>query len=71
LKQHLAIFEASITSSDDEKVYDHRKYYEQAHKLLLFGALKPVPPFVIHISDLTPKIIKELYDLDRATRKYV
>jgi hypothetical protein len=71
LKQRLATFEASITCSDDERVYDHGKYYQEAHKSLLIGALKPVPPFVIYLSDLSPKIIKELYDLDRESRKYV
>jgi hypothetical protein len=71
LKRHLATFDVSVRPSNDEKIYDHRKYYQQAHKSLLFGALKPVPPFVIYLSDLSPKIIKELYDLDRESRKYV
>jgi hypothetical protein len=71
LKQHLATFKASVTGCGDKKIYDQRKYYQQAHESLLFGALKPVPPFVIYLCDLTPKIIKELYDLDRQSRKYV
>jgi hypothetical protein len=71
LKQHLATFEVSVTSNDDRKVYDNRKYYQQAHESLLFGVLKPTPPFVICLSDLSSKIIKELYYLDGESRKYV
>lgn len=72
LKHHLATFKVSLIPIDsNNKIYDHRKYYQQAHESLIFGALKPVPPFVIYLSDLTPKIIKELYALDRESRKYV
>jgi hypothetical protein len=71
LKEHLATFEVSITPTDDKKVYDRRKYYQHAYESLLFGALKPAPPFIIYLSDLTPKMIRELYDLDSESRKYV
>lgn len=71
LKEHLAIFEVPVVLGNNEKIYDHRKYYQQAHKSLIFGAHKPVSPFVIYLSDLTPKIIKELHALDRESRKYV
>jgi hypothetical protein len=71
LKQHLATFEIPVAPDNDDKIYDNRKYCQQAHKSLFFGALKPVPPFVIYLSDLTHKIIKELYDLDRESRRYV
>jgi hypothetical protein len=71
LKQHLATSEVPAALGIDEKIYDKRKYYQQAHESLFFGALKPVPPFVIYLSDLTHKIIKELYDLDRESRRYV
>jgi hypothetical protein len=71
LKQHLATFEIPVAPDNDDKIYDNRKYCQQAHKSLFFGALKPVPPFVIYLSDLTHKIIKELYDLDSESRKYV
>jgi hypothetical protein len=71
LKQHLATLEVPTTQGTDEKTYDKRKYYQQAHKPLFFGALKPVPPFVIYLSDLTHEIIKELRDLDNDSRRYV
>lgn len=71
LKQHLATFEVAITPSDDKRVYDNRRYYQQAHESLIVGVLKPAPPFVIYLSDLSPKIIRELYGLDRESRKYV
>jgi hypothetical protein len=71
LKQHLATFEIPVAPNNDENIFDKRKYYQQAHKSLFFGALKPVPPFVIYLSDLTHTIIKELYDLDRESRRYV
>ena len=41
------------------------------HKSLIFGALKPVPPFAIYLSDLSDKLIKELHQLDDETREYV
>ena len=71
LKQHLATFEIPVAPNNDERIFDNRKYYQQAHKSLFFGALKPVPPFVINLSDLTHKIIKELHDLDNESRRYV
>ena len=37
----------------------------------MIGALKPTPAFVISLSDLTPKLIKEINELDNQTRGYV
>jgi hypothetical protein len=61
LKQHLATFETSITSSDNEKVYDYRKYYQQAHQSLFFGALKPVPDYLLIIYEIEEKFYSYTY----------
>ena len=37
----------------------------------MIGALKPTPAFVISLSDLTPKLIREINELDNQTRGYV
>jgi hypothetical protein len=68
---HAAISGLEKASKVGNRIYDSRKYYEQAHKSLVFGALRPVPPFIVYISDLSPRIIKELYELDKESRKYV
>jgi hypothetical protein len=39
--------------------------------LLIIGACKPVPKFIINLSDLTHELKKELADLDIATRNFV
>jgi hypothetical protein len=74
LKQHLAIFEISHIqdgSNNNTKIFDKRRYYNQVHHLLKVGAFKPVPPFVINLSDLSPKILKELIGLDVQDRRLV
>jgi len=50
---------------------DNRKYYNQAHNLLKIGALKPTPFFIVYLSDLSPRLIKELHSLDNRDREYV
>lgn len=49
LKEHLATFEVPVALGNNEKMYDRRKYYQLAHKSLLFGALRPVPPFICQL----------------------
>ncbi len=39
--------------------------------MLKIGVFRPVPSYTIHLSDLTPKIIRELYQLDVQDRGYV
>ncbi|MGC2683959.1 MAG: hypothetical protein WA323_19030 [Candidatus Nitrosopolaris sp.] len=63
LKQH----PASIERQEEGK-YDNRRYYDQAHNLLITDAFKPVPYFIICLSDLSPI---ELYDLDSRDRAFV
>lgn len=76
LKQHLSTIERPMTDDDIEdyknnRFFDARKYYDQAHKSLIFGALKPVPRFLVHLSDLSKKLINELCELDKESREYV
>jgi hypothetical protein len=62
LKQRLA----SVVDS-----FDNRRYYLQALNYLKAGVFKPVPAFVVNLSDLTPKLIDELYQLDNYDRRFV
>jgi hypothetical protein len=62
LKQRLA----SVVDS-----FDNRRYYFQALKYMSAGACKPVPPFVVNLSDLTSRLIYELDQLDQSDRKFV
>ena len=65
VKHHLA------TVVSEEGKYDNRKYYNQAHNLLKIGVFKPVPEFIINLSDLSPTLIKELHSLDSRDREFV
>jgi len=66
LKQYLATVE-----TNEEVRYDNRKYYNQAHDLLKIGAFKPAPYFIVRLSDLSPRLIKELHNLDSRDRQFV
>jgi len=65
LKHHLA---RVVVGSD---VLEDRKYYHSAHHMLGIGAFKPVPPYIINLSDLSPELIKELHSLDNKDRRFV
>jgi hypothetical protein len=71
LKQNLATITERITITDTEKIYDNRKYYNQAHTLLKIGACRPVPHFQVSISDLWPELLKGLSVLDKRDRSFV
>lgn len=75
LKQDLASAEYSVSDCKDNlqgsRVFDSRKYYNRAHHFLKIGSFKSVPSFVVNLSDLTPKLIEELYNLDEYDRNYV
>jgi hypothetical protein len=60
---------ASIESEEGE--YDNRKYYNQAHNLLKIGAFKHVPYFIINLTDLSPDLVIELYNLGDRDRAFV
>jgi hypothetical protein len=53
------------------KIYGDRKYYNQAFDLLSIGAYKPVPLFIINLSDLPKSLRAELSTLDKNTRDFV
>lgn len=70
LKQHLATYTEVITNSEG-KTAEARIYYDQGFQLLKIGAYKPVPPYVIKFSHLTPRLQNELNQLDDIDRIYV
>jgi len=71
LKQNLATITGCIKVTCTEKIYDNRKYYNQAHNLLKIGACRPVPHFLVSVSDLWPELLKELSILDKRDCKFV
>jgi hypothetical protein len=77
LKQQLATVEIGINdykdNLGDKRIFnlETRKYYNRAHHFLKIGAFKSAPGFVVNLSDLTPKLIEELYSLDEYDRNYV
>jgi 16S rRNA G966 N2-methylase RsmD len=71
LKQNLATITIHITGTDPRKIYDIRKYYNQAHNLLKIGAYTPVPRFPVSVSDICPELLKELSVLDKNDRRFV
>jgi len=63
--------EISEREQKERVIFGDRKYYNQAFNLLRIGAFKPVPFFIINLSDLTERLRKELSDLDKQARQYV
>ena len=81
LKENLATVPISLNQKTDlldwypeaheNKVIDARKYYNQAYHYLKIGCLQPVPPFLVSVSELSPRIVIELADLDIEDKNYV
>ena len=84
LKQHLATLESSKSKietdllKDESEKFDFyfsliskRHYVIHAFHYLRVAAFKPVPEFLVSISDLAPRLINELALLDRAERYFV
>lgn len=81
LKENLATVPISSNQKTDlldwypeghkNKVIDVRKYDNQAYHYLKIGCLKPVPTFLVSLSELSPRIVGELADLDIQDRNYV
>jgi hypothetical protein len=63
--------EVALVIGGEENPLDNRKYWNQAHKLLKIGVLKPAPSFVVYLSDLSPQLVKELHNLDSSDRQFV
>jgi hypothetical protein len=70
LKQHLATY-TEVKTNSEGKTTKIRIYYDQALQLLKIGAYKPVPPYVIQFSHLTPRLQIELDQLQDMDLKYV
>ena len=72
LKQHLATVNLREKDVCTKKIFDSRKYYNQAHDYLKAGAFKPVPSLIINLSDFGTdhRLLKELHDLDKESRGY-
>jgi hypothetical protein len=77
LKYHLSkVVGVENRSKEDKELKQHRifgdrKYYNQAFDLLGIGAYKPVPYFIINLSDLSEELRKELSSLDKQSRQFV
>lgn len=81
LKEHLATVPFSGSRKTDlldwypkghnNKVVDFRKYYNQAYHYLNIGCLRPVPKYLVSLSELSRRLVKELADLDKSDRNYV
>ena len=80
LKQQLAFVQSSKskiptdlldTPNDKFNTYfcliSNRHYVNQAFHYLKIVVLRPIPEFLISLSDLSPKIVKELAVLDKKT----
>ena len=84
LKQYLATVKLSkskvptdLLDTPNDKFNEHfclisnRHYVNQAFHYLKIGILSPIPEFLISLSDLSPKLLKELAILDKKTRDFV
>ena len=84
LKQHLATVELSKSKIPTDLLYapndkfnsnfcliSNRHYVNQCFHYLKIGILSPIPEFLISLSDLSPKLVKELAILDKKTREFV
>ena len=81
LKQHLALVQSSkskvetdLLNTPNKKfntyfcLISNRHYVNQVFHYLKIDILKPVPEFLISLSDLSPKLLKELAVLDKNKR---
>jgi hypothetical protein len=62
--------EVGTTTTSGTRVARPRKYLEQARKLLPVAFLGK-SPFIINVSDLTPRIVDELSKRDAHSRGYI
>jgi hypothetical protein len=72
LKEYLAKIKYYETTNGT-KIVEIRKYYNQAFHMLKVGAFKPIPSFLIYLTDFDndPRLLKELHDLDKETLTFV
>ncbi|PWU80853.1 MAG: hypothetical protein DLM72_09955 [Candidatus Nitrosopolaris wilkensis] len=71
LKQRLGTVVYQL-KNDEGQTVEGRKYYDLArylkHRIPVY---RPTPEFIINLSDLTEKLVKELHELDGDTRDFV
>lgn len=80
-KEHLGTVNISDSHKTDlldwypnghhKKVIDFRKYYNQAYHYLKIGALKPIPRYLVSLSDISPRLIEELAEFEKRDRNYI
>jgi hypothetical protein len=83
LKQHLALVQLSkskvqtdlLDTGDKFNTYfcliSNRHYVNQAFHYLKIAVLRPVPEYLVSLSDLSPKLVQELVSLNGKERKFV
>lgn len=81
LKEHFAAIPISDSHKTDlldwypqghkRKVTDFRKYYNQAYHYLKIGAFKTVPKYLVSLSELSPRLVKELAEFEKEDRNYI
>ena len=84
LKRHLATIglskskiQTNLLDAPNDKfnsnfcLISNRHYVNQAFHYLKIGIPRPVPEFLVSLSDLSPKLVKELASLDKKTREFV
>ena len=83
LKRHLATIglskskiQTNLLDAPNDKfnsnfcLISNRHYVNQAFHYLKIGITRPVPEFMVSLSDLSPKLVKELSSLDKKTREF-
>lgn len=76
LKEELATVEFTPFSVktdllDNNRNFDSRKYYNQAYHFLKIGALKPVPAYLVSLSDLSSNVVRALVAYDKEDRAII
>ena len=68
---HLACFREIIQNKQGQTL-TVKKYSQQAYELLpRIPVAKPIPSFIIYVSDLTSKLVEDLKDTSKEERRYV
>jgi hypothetical protein len=81
LKEHLGTVPISDSHKTDlldwypkghpNKVIDFRKYYNQAYHYLKIGAIKTPPKYLVSLSELSPRLVKQLAEFEKEDRNYI
>ena len=72
LKQELGSVIHKIKNNETGETVKGRKYYDQARYLQYrVGIYKPTPIFQVYLSDLSPRMVKELHNIDSRDREFI